>query len=187
MHPIQLSRRHFLGASALTLLGSACARAQPRVCAPTAANIEGPFYRPGAPHRARLAGDGELGTPLLITGVVRDRACRPIAGTVLDLWQADSAGDYDLQGSRLRGRLSTDAEGRFAVRSIVPGRYLNGDTFRPAHVHVKLRAPGHAPLTTQLYFPGDPYNDQDPFIARSLIMSTRETAGVLAAEYDFVF
>ena len=100
----------------------------------------------------------------------------PVVGAVLDVWHADHAGHYDNDGSNLvtershfRGKLRTDRQGRFELRSILPGRYLNGPTYRPSHVHVKLSARGFAPLTTQLYFEGDPYNERDSFIRRSLV------------------
>jgi protocatechuate 3,4-dioxygenase beta subunit len=86
----------------------------------------------------------------------------------------------------LRGKLRADASGAFRVRTIVPGRYLNGAQYRPAHVHVKVSAPGFLPLTTQLYFPGDPYNAVDPFIVRSLIMRVADEGGLKRASFDFV-
>ena len=72
------------------------------------------------------------------------------------------------------------------MRTIVPGRYLNGRQYRPAHVHVKVRASGFAELTTQLYFPGDPYNDIDPFIHRSLIIGTEKARAGMLGHFDFV-
>jgi len=68
----------------------------------------------------------------------------------------------------------------------VPGRYLNGAQYRPAHVHVKVSAPGFLPLTTQLYFPGDPYNAVDPFTVCSLIMRVADEGGLKRASFDFV-
>jgi catechol 1,2-dioxygenase len=87
---------------------------------------------------------------------------------------------------RLRGKVRADARGDFSFATVLPGHYLNGRVYRPAHIHVKVSAPGHAPLTTQLYFPDDPYNAADPFIERSLIMDVARTSGALAARYDFV-
>ena len=86
----------------------------------------------------------------------------------------------------LRGRVHTDAQGRYHLRTVVPGRYLNGAQYRPAHVHVKLRGSGFRPLTTQLYFPGDPYNDIDPFLHTSLIMPITREPNRLKARFDFV-
>ena len=178
------------------------------VCAATADNIEGPFWKAGAPHRADLATDRDAGVAaqersdaghwyggsgfavagerLVLTGVVRTTGCAPLAGAELDLWHADARGAYDNDGFRFRGKLVTGADGRWLVSTIVPGRYLNGRRYRPAHVHAKLRAPGHRDLTTQLYFAGDPYNDGDPFIVPSLIMAHQVERGARRAGFDFV-
>lgn len=204
-----LQRRQFLGLGIGTLL-AACSRGAaggprdamptPQIpdddgprppipvagCEPTADNIEGPFYKPGAPSRATLAGDGVRGERLVIVGRVASTACAPLAGAVLDIWQADARGAYDNDGWGLRGQLTSDAHGRWQVRSIVPGRYLNGRRYRPMHVHVKLRAKGYQELTTQLYFAGDEYIAGDPFVVPSLVMATTTASGVRRAAFDFV-
>jgi protocatechuate 3,4-dioxygenase beta subunit len=152
-------------------------------CGPaTADNIEGPFYRPGAPHRAVLVRDGDRGDRFVVSGVVQSTDCHPIAGAEMEIWQADARGDYDNAGFHFRGALTTDAHGRWELHTIVPGRYLNGDRYRPSHIHVKLHAGGYKPLTTQLYFAGDPYNDGDPFIVPSLVMQHAHGR----ATFDFV-
>ncbi len=174
---------------------SPSAPAQGALCLVTEDNIEGPYYRPGAPKRSSLPDPGMKGVPLVITGRVLSRDCKtPLSEALLDLWQADAAGRYDNDGTfgrgatplRLRGKVLTDASGAYAIRTIVPGRYLNGRRYRPAHIHVKLTAPGHAPLTTQLYFPDDPYNEGDPFIVSSLIMGTITKADGMQANFEFV-
>ena len=164
----------------------------PGVCAATEASIEGPYYRAGAPERSDLAA-GLPGVALEIEGRVTTIDCRTALRDVeLDVWQANHSGHYDNDGSMppgsllLRGRLKPDGDGRYRLKTIVPGRYLNGKQYRPAHVHVKLRAPGHALLTTQLYFPDDPFNDIDPFIHRALVMDVKRKDRVLVARYDFV-
>ena len=153
---------------------------------PTADNIEGPFYKAGAPHRAVIATDKDAGERLVISGVVRDARCKPLANATLDVWQADARGGYDNDGWGMRGRMTTDKHGRFQVTSIVPGRYLNGRRYRPAHVHVKLKAPNMRSLTTQLYFEGDPYNEGDDFIVKELIMQHTKRGDVRRAVFDFV-
>ncbi len=161
----------------------------PDVCAPTADNIEGPFFKRGAPHRADLRNAATPGMALAIRGRVLDTACQPLAGAVLDIWHADARGEYDNEGWNLRGRLTTDAHGNFHIASIIPGRYLNGSRYRPRHVHVKLVAAGHAPLTTQLYFPGDEYNHGDPWFDPSLLLQqdgpSRDTPGFWS-KFDLV-
>ena len=163
------------------------------VCAPTEPNIEGPFFRArapfrgseDAPHEANLIGGGVRGRVMQLRGVVRDGECRPVAGAMIEIWHADDAGAYDNEGFTFRGRLKSSQDGRYGLRTIVPGHYHVGDGFRPAHIHVKLHVPDRPVLTTQLYFPGDPYNDSDPFIRRSLIMRTTKTDEALLAEFDF--
>ncbi|CAN5921082.1 hypothetical protein BH11MYX4_BH11MYX4_14380 [soil metagenome] len=164
-------------------------------CIETHTNIEGPYYRAGAPERATLVEEGMAGTPIDIEGRVMGQGCgRGLARVELDVWHATHDGHYDNDGTMkvpaarylLRGRLRTDAEGRYRVRTIIPGRYLNGPQYRPAHVHVKVRASGFAELTTQLYFPGDPYNDVDPFIHRSLIIGMEKARAGTLGHFDFV-
>jgi protocatechuate 3,4-dioxygenase beta subunit len=189
-----ITRRDFLGYSSLLL--AACGAPTPAVaddddfpprCGPaTADNIEGPFYKAGAPHRAILATPKDAGVPFAVSGTVMSTACEPIANAELDIWQANAKGEYDNDGFRFRGALVTDAKGRWQLRTIIPGRYLNGSTYRPAHIHVKVRAPDRVELTTQLYFAGDPYNAKDPWIVDSLVMKHHDVKGVRRAAFDFV-
>jgi protocatechuate 3,4-dioxygenase beta subunit len=168
-------------------LSSGAEPPEPRaVCAATEDNIEGPFFKHGAPERNVLASPGTRGTRLLLVGRVLGIDCRPVVGCRLDVWHADHAGAYDQVGYAFRAAVETDALGGFSFLTIVPGRYLNGARHRPAHIHAKLSAPGHRPLTTQLYFAGDPYNEGDPFIRPSLIMTPFDTPAGKAAAFDFV-
>ena len=165
-------------------------------CAPTPDNIEGPFYRPDAPETDDIAPDMAPGDLLTVSGVVRDEDCAPIPNALLDVWQADADGSYDNDPSQpppgadefaYRGRLYADENGAFSFNSIVPGRYLNGDEYRPAHIHIKVSAEGFELLTTQLYFEGDPFNDVDPFIDEGLIMPVETDAdGRRLCSFDFV-
>lgn len=154
----------------------------PLVCAPTTEDIEGPYFKAGAPVRTRLAGQG---TPLELVGRLLGPDCQPLAGE-LELWHADHRGDYDLAGFGFRARVPIDASGGFQVRTIVPGRYLNGRTYRPAHLHLKLHAPGRASRTTQLYFEGDPFNAGDPWVHASRIATPEPTRDGLRIIRDFV-
>ncbi len=155
-------------------------------CPATADNIEGPFYKEGAPSRATLVADKDRGERLALIGMVLDTRCKPIANATLDVWHADARGGYDNDGWGMRGTLITDAQGRYSIRTLVPGRYLNGKRFRPAHIHVKVRAKGHDELTTQLYFDGDPYIEGDPFVVSSLVMAHRRDGSLRKASFDFV-
>ena len=142
---------------------------------------------PSSPLRTNLIERGVIGTRLHLTGQVFDVNCVPLAGATLDFWQADDAGDYDNGGFDLRGHQLTDGDGRYELDTIIPGHYLNGAQFRPAHVHVKATAPGFPLLTTQLYFAGDEFNTGDPFIVQSLIMPLSDGKdGRKDAVFDFV-
>jgi protocatechuate 3,4-dioxygenase beta subunit len=164
-------------------------------CATTAPNIEGPYYRAGAPMRSDLVEPAMKGTRLVVSGrVLGDDCSSPLENATIDVWQADADGRYDNDGHDgrrtpgplvLRGKLATAKGGVYEVKTIIPGRYLNGPQYRPSHVHVKVSAPGYRTLTTQLYFEGDPYNDVDPFIDKSLIMKLRG-GGAKLATFDFV-
>ncbi len=186
-----MKRRHFLGASlaslgSLTLFSKTSVAQAPACGARTDDNIEGPFHRPGAPFRDALQPSGVRGITLM--GAVLGRSCQPLAGAVLDVWQADADGDYDLAGFSQRGQLRTDASGQFRLTTIHPGRYRAGGLVRPSHIHVKVHANGHPPLTTQLYFPGDPHNDTDPWFRSSLLLTQRPRGcHPRPASYRFVF
>lgn len=138
-------------------------------CLVTEDNILGPYYKAGAPFRKDIT-DGAAGQALLVGGTVYGCDCvTPLAGAEVDVWQADDAGAYDNLGYVLRGKTTTDEQGRYEFLSILPGFYLNGATYRPRHVHYKVSHPDGAALTTQLYFEGDPYIPTDPFVRASLV------------------
>jgi protocatechuate 3,4-dioxygenase beta subunit len=153
----------------------------------TEANIEGPFYTPDTPWRTNLREADTVGTPLVIEGRVLTPACVPIAGAVLDFWSCDGKGVYDNKGYRLRGHQFTDEEGRFRVETVKPSDYEQFMVHRTPHVHVKVQGRETALLTTQLYFPNEPLNEQDLAIKESLIMEVEEHAdGTLLGRFDFV-
>ena len=129
-------------------------------CRPTTADAQGPFFEPGAPMRTELAEPGEPGTPLEIDVEVLVEGCEEAAaGVLVDVWQADAKGGYHDAGKtyRLRGQVVTPADGRFTISTIRPGNYQDGAGWRPAHLHFTFSHPDFQPVTTQLYFAGDPY------------------------------
>lgn len=174
-------------------------------------SMAGPFYRPGAPLLERPyvlpQRPDEPGAPLEFRGRVVTTDGTPIAGAELDIWQADANGEYSqfdpsLPKWNLRGRILTGPDGGFSIRTIVPPPYeipKNGPTgavlkslgrhaFRPAHLHVKLRRPGFRELTSQLYFVGDQYLDNDAVggVRDGLLLDLSTEGDVTIAEYDFV-
>jgi protocatechuate 3,4-dioxygenase beta subunit len=150
--------------------------------APTIRQTEGPFFKPRSPQRAELIEPGMRGQPIEITGYVLSRSCRPVAGALIDVWQADADGNYDNGGHRLRGHQYSDAEGRFKLRTIVPGNYVG----RTRHIHVKVQAPGGRILTTQLYFPGEAQNRRDRLYRKELMVRTAKADGWIAGRFDFI-
>lgn len=119
---------------------------------------QGPFYTNNPPEIEdnQLASSDETGTPLIISGRVYNLECtQAIPNAIIDIWHANAAGQYDNQGYNLRGKTTSNEQGFYMFQSILPGKYLNGNKFRPAHIHFKITAPGFDTLTTQLYFEGD--------------------------------
>jgi protocatechuate 3,4-dioxygenase beta subunit len=141
----------------------------------TPAQTEGPYYTPNTPERNSLLEPNMAGTRLLVVGYVLDANCQPLANAWLDFWQADAQGQYDNVGYVLRGHQFTDAQGRFFLETIAPGLYES----RPIeHIHVMLRSPLGAELTTQLYFPQQPIAD--------LTVTLEEREAYLVAYFNFV-
>ncbi|MFI9824692.1 carbohydrate-binding protein [Streptomyces sp. NPDC052013] len=149
---------------------------------PTPDQMEGPYFKPNSPRRTNLVAPGSPGTRLTVSGYVFGRDCTPLPGVLLDFWQADNAGAYDMAGYAFRGHQFTDAAGAFALQTIVPGLYPG----RTRHLHVKAQAPGEPVLTTQLYFPGEPRNSTDALFDPALLMNVRDGGGGRQGTFDFV-
>jgi protocatechuate 3,4-dioxygenase beta subunit len=201
---IDVIRRHLVQAMltlpALTLIGcgssslaDATSPSSPTSLEPTPAcddgdddqtppQTEGPYFKSSSPQRSSLLEAGVTGTLLTITGRVLTTTCQPISAAKLDFWQADDSGNYDNVGFRLRGHQFTDADGRYALQTIVPGLYPG----RTRHIHVKAQAPNQSVLTTQLYFPNEPRNATDGIFSSELLMTLSEVSGGRAATFDFV-
>ena len=149
----------------------------------TESTVLGPFHMVASPQRelgADIALDGK-GEPCLVTGQVTGPDGEPLAGAVVDVWQANEDGFYDVQQpgvqpeSNLRGLFSTDDDGRFWFRSIVPRYYpipadgpvgellaaTGRHPYRPAHLHFIVAAPGYRPVTTHVFVDDSPYLDSD--------------------------
>jgi catechol 1,2-dioxygenase len=158
-------------------------------CVETEDNLLGPFYLANAPFRTSIAAANE-GQRLVVSGTVAGAGpsgCVPLANALVDVWQANARGRYDLSRTfKWRGRMNADASGAFSFETILPGRYLNGDQYRPRHIHFIVSSPGYATLTTQLYFAGDPFIADDPFVKTSLVTPLTRQAGVLHGSFPIV-
>lgn len=173
--------------------------------------IEGPYYVPNAPEQQSPATiemrENESGEPFIFTGQLRSTDGTPLAGGKIELWHADAEGFYsqfapNIPEWNLRGTFVADADGRFEITTVQPAPYMiptdgacgqliaaaGWHAWRPAHFHLKASAEGHQLLTAQLYFPGDPHNEDDiaTAVKPELMLDVQESDGQRRAEYDIV-
>ena len=168
------SRRRFLMAG-LAVAALPAQRLRAAGCLGSITNILGPAYRKGAPFRTRLCDVHEPGVPLTMRGRIIDAAtCKPVAGSVVDVWQVNAAGEYDMESAafRLRGQMRSAADGRYAFDSIMPVPY----GVRPKHIHYLITHAGYEPRITQVYFEGDERNATDHYVKQELIIATHARA-----------
>jgi hydroxyquinol 1,2-dioxygenase len=149
----------------------------------TESTVLGPFYASGSP--VRQLGDNiaaqDGGQPCYVSGRVLDPDGQPLAGVLLDVWQSNDDGYYNVQqpdtqpAGNLRGIFTTDEQGRYWFRSIVPSSYTvpndgpvgkllraqGRHPWRPAHIHFVISRAGYRTLTTHLFVDGDEYLDSD--------------------------
>lgn len=146
-------------------------------------SLLGPFWRLNSP---RVENGGSIvrsetpGAPLFVNGRVVDKDGRPVAGAEVDVWHASPVGLYENQDPdqadmNLRGKFTSDQDGRFSFRSVmmvgypiptngVVGRLLKAQSrhpYRPAHLHALIFKPGFKVLISQVYDPNDPHIDSD--------------------------
>ncbi|MEA2496567.1 MAG: catechol 1,2-dioxygenase [Thermoleophilaceae bacterium] len=174
------------------------------------AAIEGPFYLPGAPRLqppyVLPQRPDERGEPLIFSGTVASTEGAPLADAELDIWHADADGLYSnihpgIPDWNLRGRVQTLEDGSFEVRTTLPPPYeipkhgptgrvlsaLGRHFFRPAHLHLKVRAPDREELTSQLYFGGEYIDDDVANAVRDgLVLTVEHDGATWRASYDFV-
>lgn len=178
-----------LGTYAQYLKGQAPAQVQgqPGNWAATEDNIEGPFFRRGAPFRAKITPPLAPGRVLVISGRVYGLDTRrPLASTVIDIWQANAQGRYTFEDEpkpnpqnpsafTYRARLLTDENGYYEFETIHPAPYRIGpNQWRPSHIHYWVRHPQYRELITQLYFRGDEHQKTDAWIKPALIIPLAE-------------
>ncbi|MFN3662359.1 dioxygenase, partial [Yoonia sp.] len=158
----------------------------------------GPFYLDDAPVKelgADLATDRD-GVIILAKGVVRDILGKPLAGAIVDTWQADGSGTYPIQEQErgqdkhdLRGKFTTNEKGEYFYTTVLPKPYTVpfdgpvGDLmragkrhpWRAAHLHYILRAQGYRDITTEVFFENTEYVNNDAVfgVRKSLITSLK--------------
>jgi protocatechuate 3,4-dioxygenase beta subunit len=176
----------------------------------TASDVEGPMYTVEPPFRKQIyepyegMGDDD---PLFVRGTVTSTGGSPLADAVVDVWQTGPAGGYDVWDERqpegnFRGRIRTEEDGAYEFQTMLPkpytvptegpvGRYLEAigqHPWRPAHIHFKVTAPGHQTLVTQLFFPDDPYLDDDTIgaVKAALVRPVEQHDDHLTCDFDIV-
>ena len=195
---VRLDRRRLLARSSAGVLGVSAlslapwlASAAEETCVDdkaqkTPLQTAGPFHVDGAPFRDDFRVDGMDGKNLTVRGHVLDVHCQPVADAVLDIWQADPMGVYDNASFRLRGKVRSDAEGRYQFLTLKPGAYGAGFVRTP-HIHVRVQAEGMRQITTQLYFPDEEeLNAQDFLYRPELLMSVSKGYAGLSGAFNFV-
>lgn len=174
----------------------------------TESTVLGPFYVAGSPLReygATIAEEGNAGVPALVHGRVLDTSGAPIAGAELDVWQNGDDRLYAVQRpeapeGHLRGRFLTREDGSYAFVGVRPVPYpipFDGPVgamlertgrhpWRPAHIHMIVRADGFRPLTTHIFDRAGEYLDSDavfavkPSLIRQFVIHGPEDPGTPA-------
>jgi hydroxyquinol 1,2-dioxygenase len=174
----------------------------------TESTVLGPFFVEGAPEFTNgddISG-GAAGDPCHFSGTVRGPSGEPVPHALLDIWQSDETGNYDVQYPDLttpqgRGRLHTDEAGHYDFWSVLPEAYpiphdgpvgdlltaAGRGPMRPAHIHFKITAPHYRTLITHIFVAGDEYLESDAVfgVKESLIVPFAANGTSYRATYDF--
>ena len=182
-----ISRRDLLGVGAGAAAGllarqlGADVPPDPACAELTVAQTAGPYYptrdhEDEDPDLTRVKGRAgrAAGEIIVVQGRVVDEACKPVAGALVEIWQANTHGRYDHEKDAGNPRpldpnfqswaeMPTDADGRFRFTTIKPGSYPAGDDgwIRPPHIHFRVSRRGYHEIVTQMYFAGEALNDPD--------------------------
>ena len=192
----------------LSMLTVAMNNDKPLGC--TEPTVFGPFFLEEAP-RFALGDDvanGAKGEPCLVRGTIKSLDGTPIPNALINVWQADADGNYDVQYAHLahpqaRGILNADAEGRFHFKTILAEAYpipsdgpvgamlaaTKNHPWRPAHLHFMIEAPGYERLITHVFRDHDQYLDSDVvFGVRSSLIAdwVKLPDGSYSLDFDFV-
>lgn len=160
-------------------------------CGVTTDDILGPFFRENAPVRSNIRLPKDIDKLLTLKGRVTINNCDiPANNFTIDFWQANHAGNYDNDSSdyNYRAKVITDSNGNYELKTIIPGRYLNGNQFRPSHIHLRIRNEKTHELISQIYFKNDPYINIDPWASDSkAINRILETKNMNSNEKEVIF
>ena len=179
----------------------------------TQSSLLGPFFREGAaelPLGASIIANPSV-PEIVLYGQVTDNDGTPLANALVQAWQTDEHGLYDVQAHAdahmdMRGNFRTDANGNYYFRTVRPLGYsipMDGPVgrmvqlqgrhgMRPSHIHMMITAPGHRELVSALYFGDDANIASDTVfgVSASLVVEARDDLacpipGLRAVRYDF--
>jgi protocatechuate 3,4-dioxygenase beta subunit len=175
----------------------------------TASDVEGPMYTVEPPFRKKIYEEYDGISPdddvLFVRGSVTSTSGDPLPEAIIDVWQTGPSGGYDVWDERqpegnFRGRIRPEADGSYEFQTMLPkpytvptegpvGRYLEAvdqHPWRPAHIHFKVTAPGHKTLITQVFFPDDPYLENDTIgaVKPALVRPVSKHGDHLTCDFD---
>jgi len=178
----------------------------------TKGSIEGPYYVPNAPElpwktEMPMREKDKAADPLIFKGQVTDVEGKGLGGATVELWHADEDGLYaqfapGIPEWNLRGTIRTNENGEFEITTLFPAPYqipadgptgwfidsYGGHPWRPAHLHLMVKHPGYREITTQLYFEGGEWveNDVATAVKPELMLNPQPNAeGIQEVTYNF--
>lgn len=175
MESQKLPRRGLVRIASVLGLGALVSKsALAAECRRSPAQTEGPYYPVTTREDVdfdltRVAGvDGAAaGERIVVRGRVLNQECQPVAGALVEIWQANTHGRYDHPDDdsgiefdpnfQYWARVTTGPGGTYSFKTVLPGLYPG----RTRHIHYRVSAPNFRTLTTQLYFKGEPKNSSD--------------------------
>jgi len=195
-----MDRKHFITTSALTAIsvstfGSVFKNLSGKFTGDceTTNDILGPFYRADAPTRSDLLLKNESGSVINIKVVVYKSDCiTPLKNALVEIWHCNTKGEYDNDSKDFnhRAKWYTNEKGEYAFKTIIPGKYLNGELCRPSHIHYRISEQNSKELISQIYFKGDPHITKDPWASQSkakeriLEIFPEDTSGNLTIKFN---
>lgn len=165
---------------------------------PTTTDILGPFYRPGAPMRSNIIPSGSTGIPLNFNGIIyKEDGVTPLPDAFVEIWQCDEKEYYDniSDDFLFRGAVKTEKDGQYNFKTIVPVPYKanpnNENSWRPAHIHMRVSSDQQQDLITQIYINGDKYNESDysassPDAVNRILSITKNSSDENDLKFDVV-
>ena len=91
-----------------------------------------------------------------------------LKGALVEIWHCNAKGEYDNDTKEFRQRASliTNDQGEYSFTTILPGKYLNKELYRPSHIHYRVTEKNSKELISQIYFKGDPHITKDPWASQ---------------------